>query len=96
MAMLPERFPVLITHHERDVLTFLNCPVSVPWAFVAPHSRRAFLNHNQSLERLAQRGGLGPDESVAVIEDRQWSRMTMSTAVLALNQILQRWQAYHG
>lgn len=62
------RFPVLRgTQRERDELERLGCPRSVPWAFVAPHEQQAKLNHSQTLERLAQRGGLSPSELVAVV-----------------------------
>jgi len=47
------RFPVM----SRDGL-----PKSVPWLLVAPHESQAKINHGQSLEQLAQRGGLDPIE----------------------------------
>lgn len=43
----------------------------LPWAFVAPHEGRARRNHGgQSLQRLAERGGLDWREMLAVIEDK--------------------------
>lgn len=33
------------------------------------------MNHGQTLERLAERGGLSWDETCAVLENRPWSRM---------------------
>ena len=39
---------------------------------IAPHEAQAQHNHKQSLERLAQRGGLSPDEALAVIENRKY------------------------
>lgn len=44
-------FPVHSFDHKHGIK-------SVPWAIVAPHERRAELNHGQTLERLAERGGL--------------------------------------
>lgn len=41
----------------------------IPWSVIAPHESQALVNHNQSLERLAQRGGLAPFEAVCVIKD---------------------------
>jgi hypothetical protein len=35
---------------------------SVLWSFVAPHERQVKENHDQTLERLAERGGLSPSE----------------------------------
>jgi len=47
--------------------------VSIPWALIAPHEAQALVNHGgQTLERLAERGGLAPCEALAVLEDRTW------------------------
>lgn len=46
---------------------------SVAWDIVEPHRAQAAKNHGgQSLETLAQRGGLSLDELVAVLADRNW------------------------
>lgn len=37
-------------------------PRSVPWSFVETFRAQAEANHGQTLERLAQRGGLAPEE----------------------------------
>jgi hypothetical protein len=60
------RFPILLSWEEkRDHPDF---PRSVPWSFVAPHAEQAERNHcGQTLERLAERGGLDPSEMVAVV-----------------------------
>lgn len=42
---------------------------SIPWGLLSPHERQAEINHNQPLERLAQRGGLSPVEALAIIND---------------------------
>lgn len=47
----------------------------IPWSAIEPHRRQAEINHSQSLERLAERGGLGLCEAVAVLEDRRWHPM---------------------
>jgi len=44
----------------------------VPWAFVAPHERQALRNHDQTLERLAEGGGLGWSEVECVVLDKPW------------------------
>lgn len=49
------RFPVI-----REKIT--NVPRSVPWKFVERFRRQAEENHDQTLERLAERGGLSPEE----------------------------------
>jgi hypothetical protein len=45
-------------------------PKSIPWEMIAPHEKQAFSNHNQSLKRLAERGGLSPTEAMLVLENR--------------------------
>jgi hypothetical protein len=59
------RFPLLRSHLPAGH----GCPPSVPWELVAPHERRARLNHDQSLERLAERGGLSPGELWCLVAD---------------------------
>lgn len=44
----------------------------IPWAFIAPHDAQARSNHGQSLERLAQRGGLAACEAIDIVEGRRW------------------------
>jgi hypothetical protein len=60
----------------------------VPWSLIAPHEAQAQRNHSQSLERLAERGGLGSCEAVAVLEDRRWCRMAPGEANAALLRML--------
>ena len=52
----------------------------VSWSDIAKHENQARKNHEQTLERLAERGGLSPCEAVAVFEDRWWSAMTQDDA----------------
>jgi hypothetical protein len=80
-------FPV-ISAHERKLIEALGCPTSVPWDLVAPHERQAQRNHDQTLERLAERGGLSPCELVAVLEDRMWIRMDLAEAIGTLKEHL--------
>jgi hypothetical protein len=42
---------------------------TVPWSLVEPHRAQAIKNHYQTLERLAQRGGLSWLELEAIIND---------------------------
>lgn len=67
-------FPVLWSLYHVDETArweALGCPRSVPWSLLAPHEAQALANHDQTLERLAQRGGLSPFEMVLVIEDKR-------------------------
>ena len=45
---------------------------SVPWSAMAPFERQAKRNHDQTLKRLAERGGLDTVEAWCVIADLQW------------------------
>lgn len=67
---MERRFPIL---HDVEIK-------SVPWAVVEPHRAQAITNHHQSIERLAERGGLSPCETVAIIEGRAWFRMPFTEA----------------
>lgn len=60
-------FPVLIPYRDRQSLRDrlsgkFNCPTEIDWALIAPHEQQVKRNHGQSLERLAERGGLSPLE----------------------------------
>jgi len=61
-------FPVLWQWTRVDGLraTELGCPREVPWAFIGECHAECQWNHSQTPERLAERGGLGPEEMLAV------------------------------
>lgn len=60
---LPERrFPVIKGQSRLPQVVRDRWPRSVPWSFVEAFRDQAEANHGQTLERLAERGGLGPDE----------------------------------
>lgn len=61
---------------------------AIPWEAVAGHARQADANHGQTLNRLAERGGLSPCEAVAVIEDRKWQHMDQASARIKLMQLI--------
>lgn len=53
----------------------------VDWQFVNDHAGQAYDNHYQTIERLAERGGLSWDELAAIIEGRKWHKMNITEAV---------------
>jgi hypothetical protein len=63
-------FPVLL--NGKDAERRPDCPRAVPWEWLAPHEQQAWLNHGQSLETLASRGGLDPLEMAYVLNDKRW------------------------
>ena len=58
-----KQFPIMIGYRG----TQGPCPSSIPWDAIAPYEGQAQNNHCQSLEHLASRGGLGPEEAYAVM-----------------------------
>lgn len=73
--MTERMFPVLYGYTKAEIESREKGPLSVPWRLLQPHERQALINHDQTLERLAQRGGLSLDEIVAVIRHRRHQRM---------------------
>lgn len=50
-------------------------PHSVPWAWIQQFERQAIENHDQSLEKLASRGGLAWIEIVMIMRSRKLRQM---------------------
>jgi hypothetical protein len=67
-------FPILWGYDRDKVIKKLQLagvpymPVCMPWDMLAPHEGQARSNHGQTLARLAERGGLGPDEVLAILD----------------------------
>ena len=60
---------------DEPMFPILGDPVikAIPWAAIEPHDKQAQSNHGgQTLNRLAQRGGLDPTEAEAVMLDRSY------------------------
>lgn len=70
------RFPVHPEHRK-----FLK---DIPWSLLAPHADRVRRYHGQSLERLAERGGLLLDEIAAILEDRPWRWMNKADLIAVI------------
>lgn len=47
----------------------------IPWDCLIEHEEQALKNHGQTIEQLANRGGLDWTEALAVLEDRPWKSM---------------------
>jgi hypothetical protein len=62
----------------RDYMPILRHPeFRLPWALIEPHAKQAMCNHGQTLERLAERGGLGFTEAAAIICDLPWKYINL-------------------
>jgi hypothetical protein len=66
---------------------------SVPWSLVAPHEGQARNNHDQSLDRLAERGGLSPSELWCVVLGKHWRERPADDDVSL--EWLRTWLAQH-
>jgi len=44
----------------------------IPWDILVPHTNQVLQNHSQTLERLAERGGLSWLEVLWILEDKAW------------------------
>jgi len=88
-------FPVLLGSQQKEA-DALGCPRNVPWALLAPHEDWARANHDQSLGRLAQRGGLDPTEMVAILERRKWRMMGLPDAVARLREFVAQYRDAAG
>jgi len=52
--------------------------VNIPWTLIEPHAQQAMRNHSQTLELLAERGGLDAGEALDVIEGYAWGMRRIS------------------
>ena len=80
---IKKKFPVITTPRRDGAFIF--------WDMIEPHREQAHRNHGQTLERLAERGGLGPEELVAVLEDRAYYPMKYEEAERRLGELVSNW-----
>lgn len=100
MSEEERQFPVLWQGSREyiDKLKELNCPRKVPWAFIEQYHDECLNNHDQTPQRLAERGGLGPEEIVAVVNGAHSRKLRMlywhmepEKTVPLLKQIINDW-----
>ena len=56
-------------------------PGQIPWKLILRHEPQALRNHSQTIERLAERGGLGWGEAHAVLKGYRMRTPYMNQAV---------------
>lgn len=63
-------------------MPFENMPVmrgksikSIPMALLQPYEEQTLRNHSQSLQRLAERGGMDPCEILGIVQGLRWSQL---------------------
>lgn len=59
----------------------------LPMRLFKPHEDQALRNHEQNLDKLAQRGGLSPQEAVAILTDQPWRSVYKMTLTEAMNKL---------
>ena len=64
---------------------------SIPFSMLS--EKQAITNHGQTLKRLSERGGLSPDEAVALIRETSWKRIPDDVGLWILNRHLVARQA---
>lgn len=67
---------------------------SIPWEMIEPYERQALKNHDQTLKRLAERGGLSPAEAVCIMRGlghRAVIEMGDERALAELREMLGAW-----
>lgn len=97
-------FPILYSgSRQRDELVdlrthgIMQIVIGIPWPMIAPHERQAQANHHQTLEELADRGGLSVGEAVLVLTGRSltFARDTPADHAL-LNRLLEDYLIHPG
>lgn len=66
---------------------------SVKLAMMLEHQQQALRNHDQTIQRLAERGGLDPAEAIAVLLDRKYEYESEGAALLKLDAFVDEWEA---
>lgn len=49
--------------------------VNIPMEVFHSHEERALANHSQTLNQLAERGGLSVGEAACILEDKEWGAL---------------------
>lgn len=91
--MIERTFPLQRGHHQRNASHLRQ---RIPWAMLAPHEAQALLNHGQTLERLAERGGLSPSEACDVLLGRSWNTTPADKADALLESLVTAYEREVG
>lgn len=82
-------FPILSTRKYPHGIA------SIPWEMIAPHEEQAQHNHGgQTLQRLAERGGLSAQEAVAVLKGERSSFVPNPYAGIQLGALVLAWRTF--
>ena len=87
MTMSEKTFPIL-DDRDRNCHTTTTPRAEIPWALIEPHRQRAFDNHDQTLERLSERGGLTPREALCAIENKPLGYVKTMNVVASYDHLM--------
>ena len=76
-----QRFRVIVGQSRLPQAVRDRWPRSVPWTFVEAFRKQAEYNHDQTLEQLNARGGLGPDEMWLAAHGQELSKYRQTMPV---------------
>ncbi len=98
-------FPVMMTEKEWQELNTLEhpfkLPKELPMKFMAQFRVRIMKTHSQTIERLAERGGLAPSEICAAMYDQNffsywgYGKVTDKQTTFAINMIIMKLNEYN-
>lgn len=89
---LRERLDLISDEKTFPVLRSTMTDGRVPFAMVLEHEGQCLKNHSQTVNRLAERGGLGWAELLAVLEDRPWSNVPFKEAKHIVSLLADAWR----
>lgn len=69
------------------------CGAMIDYQLVVDHGEQAKRNHYQTVERLAQRGGLGWSELYAVLHNKPFQKLDANDAMIACRSLEARYLA---
>lgn len=70
--------------------------IGIPWLMIAPHEQQAQRNHRQTLQQLADRGGLSACEALAILEHRPYRNMPLAASNRQLAATVDAWRRFSG
>ena len=99
-SMSSTMFLIMMDEKEWETLNADQLPRRVPMKFMAQFRVRIMKTHDQTIERLAERGGLHPTEICAVMYDKDFftywghEKVTDKQTKFAINLIVMKLNVY--
>jgi hypothetical protein len=74
--------PIILSKEDKKASP--NSPRFIPMFLL--NEEQAQTNHMQTLQRLAERGGISPDEAIAIMDRRKWKPIPTKAALEMLDR----------